>query len=73
MPKLGVLKLVTDAFVIVESNKDQTKLKTEDSQLKSKLCVCMDPSNLNKAITREPYYYHAIEDVIPELSNARLQ
>ena len=77
MLKLGVIKPVTEAtpwissFVIVESKKDTPKQKTNDPHPKSKLRVCLDLSNLNKATTREPYYYRTIEDVIPELSNAK--
>ena len=77
MLKLGVIKPVTEAtsgissFVIVKSKKDTPKQKTNDPHPKSKLWVCIDPSNLNKATTWEPYYYCTIEDVIPELSNAR--
>ena len=33
--------------------------------------VCLDPSNLNKATTREPYYYRTIEDVILKLHAAK--
>ena len=57
MLKLGVIKPVSDAtpwisnFVIIESNKDTAKLNTNDAQPKSKLHVCFDPSNLNKATT----------------------
>ena len=60
MLKLGVIKPMTDAtpwissFVIVESNKDPAKLKTNDAQPKLKLCVFFDPSNHNKATAREP-------------------
>ena len=77
MLKLGVIKPVTEAtpwissFVIMESKKDTPKQKTNDPHPKSKLQVCLDPSNLNKATTQEPYYYCTIEDVIPELSNAK--
>ena len=76
MLKLVVIKPVTEAipwissFVIVESNKDPARMKTNDAQTKSKLHVCLDPSNLNKA-AREPYYYCTIKEVITELSNAK--
>ena len=28
-----------------------------------KLCICLDPTNLNKAITREPYHFRMHEDI----------
>ena len=54
MMKVGVLKPVHEAtqwinnFVLVEG-KDKTG--------KLKLRICLDPTNLNKAIVREPYHF----------------
>ena len=38
---------------------------------KSKILICLDPSNLDKATTEEPYYFQTTEDVIPELHIAK--
>ena len=78
MLKLGVIKPIThpppwiSSFVIVKSNKDaSTKTTIKDPHPKSEIRVCLDPSNLNKATTQEPYYYWTIEDIIPELHEAK--
>ena len=54
-----------NSFVIVES-KNKTTNKIE------KIRICLDPTNLNKACEREPYYYRTLEDVLPNLANARV-
>ena len=54
MLQAGMLKPVHEAtpwinsFVLVEGKDKSGNLK---------LCVCLDPSNLNKAIIREPYHF----------------
>ena len=56
----GLLKPVTEAtawinsFVLVES---------KDKSRNLKLHICLDPTNLNKAITREPYHFKMPEDI----------
>ena len=77
MLQLGVIKSVNHAtpwissFFIVASNKD-TKTKTiiKDPHPKSKTCICLDLSNLNKDTIHEPYYYWTIDDVIQGLHAA---
>ena len=60
MPQAGVLKQVHEAtpwinsFVLVESKDKLDNLK---------LCICLDPTNLNKAIIREPYHFRMPEDI----------
>ena len=60
MLQAGVLKPVTEAtpwinsFVLVES---------KDKAGNHKLRICLDPTNLNKAIIREPYYFKTPEDI----------
>ena len=78
MLRLGVIKPIHEAtlwissFVIIETGKDtNNKTGAGDPYPKMKMRVCLDPSNLNKANTREPYYYRTIEDVIPELNTAK--
>ena len=61
MFQAGVLKPVTEAtpwinsFVLVES---------KDKSGNHKLHICLDPTNLNKAITREPYHFKMPDDMI---------
>ena len=63
----GVLKPVHEAmpwinsFVLVESKDRSGNLK---------LCICLDPTNLNKAITREPYHFRTPEDIVNLLADA---
>ena len=51
-----------NSFVLVES--------TDKSTGKPKLCICLDPTNLNKAIIHEPYCFHTPEDIAHKLSGA---
>ena len=63
----GVLAPVHEAtpwinsFVLVESKDKLGNLK---------LCICLDPTNLNKAITREPYHFRMPEDIVHLLADA---
>ena len=67
MLQAGILVPVTEAilwiniFVLIE---------TKDNQGQVKLRICLDPTNLNKAVTREPYHYCIPEDISHMLANA---
>ena len=67
MLQAGVLKPVHEAtpwinsFMLVESKDKLSNLK---------LCICLDPTNLNKAITREPYHFRMPEDIAHLLADA---
>ena len=67
MLKAGVLKPVQEAtlwinsFVLVEGT---------DTQGKPKLRICLDPTNLNKAIIREPYHFKTPEDISHLVANS---
>ena len=60
MLQAGMLKPVNEAtpwmnsFVLVES---------KDKAGNHKLRICLDPTNLNKAIIREPYHFKTPEDI----------
>ena len=43
---------------------------SRDKLGKLKLCICLDPSNLNKAIVREPYHFRMPEDMAHLLAEA---
>ena len=64
----GVIKPVHEAtpwinsFVLVETKDKSTQ--------KPKLCICLDPTNLNKAIIHEPYCFCTPEDIAHKLSGA---
>ena len=51
-----------NSFVLVESKDKSTG--------KPKLCICLDPTNLNKAIIHEPFCFHTPEDIAHKLSGA---
>ena len=65
--KAGVLKPVHEAtpwinsFVLVEWKDKLSNLK---------LRICLDPTNLNKVIVREPYHFKTTEDIAHLLADA---
>ena len=67
MLQVGVLKPVQEAtpwinsFVLVEGKDKSGNLK---------LRMCLDPTNLNKAIMREPYHLKSPEDIAHLLADA---
>ena len=67
MVQARVLKPVTEAtpwinsFVLVES---------KDKSGNHKLRICLDPTNLNKAIIREPYHFKTSEDIAHLIARA---
>ena len=67
MLKVGVLKPVHEctpwinSFVLVEG---------KDMLGNVKLRICLDPTNLNKAIVREPYHFKTPEDIAHLLADA---
>ena len=67
MLQAGVLKPVREAtpwinsFVLVES---------KDRAGNHKLGICLDPTNLNKAIIREPYHFKTPEDIANLIARA---
>ena len=69
MLQIGVPVPVTEAtqwinsFVLVESKDKQGQLK---------LRICLDPTNLNKAVTREPYHFCMPEDISHMLADASI-
>ena len=48
-------------FVLIESKENQGQIK---------LRICIDPTNLNKAVTREPYHFCTLEDISHMLADA---
>ena len=67
MLQVGILVPATQAtpsiniFVLVKST---------DSEDQAKLRICLDPTNLNKAVTREPYHFCTPEDIFHMLADA---
>ena len=67
MLNAGILKSIQEAmpwinsFVLVEGTNQQGK---------PKLRICLDPTNLNKAIIRKPYHFKTPEDISHLLADA---
>ena len=66
LEQLGILEETKDvtewvnSFVIVEK-----KLPNDSKDgAQKKLCICLDPRDLNEALEREPYYTHSIEEIL---------
>ena len=53
-----------NSFVLVETKDKSTG--------KPKPCICLDPTNLNKAIIHEPYCFHTPEDIAHKLTGATI-
>ena len=65
--KVGVLKPTQEATPWINSF---VLVKGTDQQGKPKLRICLDPTNLNKAIIREPYHFKTPEDTSHLLADA---
>ena len=50
-----------NSFVLIES---------KDNQGQINLRICLDPTNLNKSVTREPYHFWTLEDISHMLADA---
>ena len=65
MEKLGVIKKCTEPTAWLHSPVVAKKKN-------SKLRVCLDPSNLNRAVMREHFPMQTVEDVISRMPNAKV-
>ena len=45
-------------------------VESKDNQGQLKLRISLDPTNLNKAVTREPYHFCTPEDIFHMLADA---
>ena len=67
MLQASVIRPVTEAtpwinsFVLVEG---------KDKSGNPKLCICLDPTNLNKAVICEPYHFKTLEDITHLIANS---
>ena len=69
MLKAGVLKRVQEATPLVNII---VLVEGTDKQGKPKLCICLDPTNLNKAIIRELYHFKTPEDILHLPANSTM-
>ena len=69
--KLGILEEVKEhtdwvnLYVIVE--KDTGSHHSLNHTIKKKLRICLDPRHLNKALEREPYDTHSLDEITAKL------
>ena len=67
MLKAGIIKPVQEAtpwinsFMFVEGKDKLGNLK---------LWICLDPTNLNKAVVREPYHFKTPEEIVHLIANS---
>ena len=52
-----------NSFVLIEKRDNHGQIK---------LRICLDPTNLNKAVTREPYHFWTPDDITHLLADARI-
>ena len=67
MLKVGVLKPVPEAIPWINS---LMLVEGKDKLGNSKLRICLDPTNLNKVIVREPYHFKTLQDIAQLLADA---
>ena len=41
----------------------------KDKSGNPKLCICLDPMNLNKAVIHEPYHFKTLKDIAHLIAN----
>ena len=69
--KLGILEEVKEhtdwvnSYVIVE--KDTGNHHSPNHTIKKTLRICLDPSDLNEALEREPYHTHSVDEITAKL------
>ena len=69
MLKAGVLKPVHETILWMNNF---ALVKGKDKLGKLKLTICLDPTNLNKVIVREPYHFKTPEDVAHLLADTSI-
>ena len=67
MLKASVLLPVTEATLWINSF---ILVEKRDSHGQVKLRICLDPTNLNKAVIREPYHFRTPDDISHMLADA---
>ena len=67
MLKAGIIKPVHEVIPWINSF---ILVKGKDQLGNLKLCICMDPTNLNKAVVRETYHFKTPEDIAHLIANS---
>ena len=69
MLTVGVLKSVHEATPWINSF---VPIEDKDKPGNLKLRICLDPTNVNKVIVREPYYFKTPEDIAHLIADASI-
>ena len=67
MLKAGIIKAIHEATPWVNS---LMLIEGKDKLGNLKLHICLDPTNLNKAVIREPYQFKTLEDIAPLITGS---
>ena len=76
--KIDVLEKVTEptewvnSFVIVEKVIDSSNAHSPNHVIKKSIRLCIDPTDLNEALEREPYYSRSIDELISMFAGAKV-
>ena len=71
--KLKLENLVKNGVIKeVDEPTDWVSQMTITLKKKNDIIICLDPQALNRALKREVYHLPAIDDVLPELGNAKV-
>ena len=65
----SVIRPVTEATPWINSF---VLVAGKDKSGNLKLCICLDPKNLNKAVICEPYHFKTPEDITHLITNANI-
>ena len=57
---MGQQLVIMEKKISIDSNNSHSL----GHSMKKKLRICLDPRDLNKALEREPYYMHSIEEIM---------
>ena len=68
MQQTGVLVPVNQSIPWISS---YVNVESEDTKGGKKFCICLDLTNLNKAILHEPFFTHTPNGVYAKLSKAK--
>ena len=67
MLQSSIIKPVKEATLWINSF---VLIEGKDKSGNPKLCICLDPTNLNKAVIHEPYHFKTPEDIAHLIANS---
>ena len=67
MLQAGIIKPVKEATLWINSF---VLIESKDKSGNPKLCICLDPMNLNKSVIHEPYHFKTPKDIVHLIANS---